>query len=113
MRETLASTTLLLASLICATTWSDSQEDNSKEITIVTWSSSTNFKVEVADTPEKWSRGLVGSPEPSDSTGFLFLFPDERVFPFSMKGTDFGADVLLIDAAGQIIQIYNELSDGR
>ncbi len=54
------------------------------------------FKVEVADTPEKRSKGLGGKESLSDNEGMLFIFDKADRHTFWMKGLKFSLDFVWI-----------------
>ncbi len=54
------------------------------------------FRVEVADTQEKRSRGLGGKEKLASDEGMLFIFPKRDKYPFWMKGLTFPLDFIWI-----------------
>lgn len=46
-----------------------------------------NLKLLVADTPEKWQRGLMNIRKLDGASGMIFLFPDKKVRTFWNKNT--------------------------
>lgn len=55
-----------------------------------------NFKVEVADTQKKRSKGLGGRESLASDEGMLFVFPKPDKHPFWMKGLTFPLDFIWI-----------------
>ena len=49
--------------------------------------STTNYKLLVADTPEKWERGLMFFRKLKGVDGMIFLFPDKQPRTFWNKNT--------------------------
>ena len=43
--------------------------------------------VEIADTPSKWAKGLMGRKELPEGKGMLFIYPSARRLSFWMKNT--------------------------
>lgn len=54
------------------------------------------FKVEIADTKGKRSRGLSGKASLAEDEGMLFIFQSEDRYPFWMKGVNFPLDFIWI-----------------
>lgn len=65
------------------------------------------FTVEVAETPETWTRGLMERPTLAPHAGMLFIFPDITPRAFWMMHTLIPLDMLFIDADGRIINIQD------
>lgn len=56
----------------------------------------TKIKVEVADTQGKRSKGLGGRESLASSSGMLFIFERQDMYPFWMKGLNFPLDFIWI-----------------
>lgn len=122
---------LLLASLACG---SDSQPDDkptaapttappvsepsatssptpSPEGSAVTFTSATGqtatLAVEVADTPEERSVGLMNRESLAEDAGMLFIWPEDTGSGFWMKDTLIPLSVAFIDAEGVIVDIQD------
>ncbi|HEU4740602.1 MAG TPA: DUF192 domain-containing protein [Meiothermus sp.] len=63
------------------------------------------LKVEVADTPERWSRGLRGRKSLDENAGMVFVLPSVRDTPVSTAGYKFPISVAFYDANGVILHI--------
>lgn len=63
------------------------------------------LRVEVADTPERWSRGLRGRETLAENTGMAFVLPSVRDTPVSTEGYRFPISVAFYDANGVILHI--------
>ena len=55
------------------------------------------FKVEIADTQEKRSKGLSGRERIASDEGMLFIFDKVDKYPFWMKGLNFPLDFIWIN----------------
>lgn len=66
------------------------------------------FTVEVAETPETQTRGLMERPTLAPNAGMLFIFPDVAPRGFWMMNTLVPLDMLFIDADGRIINIQDK-----
>ncbi|MEO0391153.1 MAG: DUF192 domain-containing protein [Pseudomonadota bacterium] len=65
------------------------------------------FTVEVADTPELQSRGLMFRERMAQSAGMLFVYPRPRQLTFWMRNTLFELDILFIDPDGVVQHIHH------
>ena len=63
------------------------------------------FYVEVADTPEERSQGLMGREELGKNKGMLFIFEKEGIYPFWMKDTLMPVDIIWIDDNYKVIYV--------
>lgn len=63
------------------------------------------IRVEFADEPVEWSRGLQFSESLGVHDGMLFVFPEERRVSFWMKDVFFPIDMIFIDANGKVVGI--------
>jgi uncharacterized membrane protein (UPF0127 family) len=64
------------------------------------------FSVEVVDTPETRSRGLMFRQELADDAGMLFDFEEEREVSFWMMNTFIPLDMIFIGADGVVKTIH-------
>ncbi len=74
-------------------------------VSIRTDTGAVAVRVELATTPEAWSRGLMGRRSLAENAGMLFVFPDETVRVFWMKDTLIALDVIFADASGTIVSV--------
>jgi uncharacterized protein len=68
-------------------------------------SSSVTLRVEVAETDEEKTRGLMFRKSLGAKEGMIFLFEQENVSPFWMKNTYVPLDILFINANHEIVDI--------
>lgn len=66
------------------------------------------FKVEVADTKAKRSKGLGGREKLATDEGMLFVFDKDNKYPFWMKGLKFPLDFVWIKD-NQIVDIIQNV----
>ncbi|MDO8429644.1 MAG: DUF192 domain-containing protein [Candidatus Daviesbacteria bacterium] len=64
------------------------------------------LNIEIADTPNKRSKGLSGRPSLPLDSGMLFIFPEEKKYQFWMKGVEFPLDFIFIKD-GKVVDIIN------
>jgi len=60
------------------------------------------FQIEVADTPEERSRGLMFRERMPDNQGMLFVFPQSLPVGFWMKNTILPLDLLFVSDKGEV-----------
>jgi hypothetical protein len=75
------------------------------ELVIDTPRGQHRFTIELADTPEERSRGLMYRRSMQPNHGMLFDFQVEQPVAFWMKNTPLPLDMLFIDATGTVLQI--------
>ena len=64
---------------------------------------------EIADTPEKRSRGLMFRTNMAPDRGMLFTFSEPGMHTFWMKNTKMALDILWLDQEGKIVHIEHEV----
>ncbi|MFT6267666.1 MAG: uncharacterized membrane protein (UPF0127 family) [Alphaproteobacteria bacterium] len=67
--------------------------------------STTNIRVEYANTPEKRQLGLMFRRELCEDCGMLFKFDSPRIGSIWMKNTFVALDLAYIDVQGEIVDI--------
>ncbi len=65
------------------------------------------LEVEIADTDEKRTLGLMHREVLDEYKGMLFVFPYEDRYTFWMMNMNFSIDILWIDADGNIVYIVS------
>jgi uncharacterized membrane protein (UPF0127 family) len=63
---------------------------------------SKSFTIEIADSPDERSRGLMFRADMPADRGMLFVFEAERPVAFWMKNTPMPLDLVFIDNAGTV-----------
>ncbi|MDH7476054.1 MAG: DUF192 domain-containing protein [Microgenomates group bacterium] len=56
-----------------------------------------NVTLLIADTPEKWERGLMFVKKLDDADGMIFIFPDKKIRTFWNKNTFVDLDIYWIN----------------
>jgi uncharacterized membrane protein (UPF0127 family) len=64
------------------------------------------FLAEIADTPEKHSRGLMFRHKIKDDYGMLFVFSEEDIRSFWMKNTYIALDMIFLNSERQIVDMF-------
>jgi len=68
-----------------------------------------SVKVEVADTPEKQTVGLMYRASLAEDRGMWFIFPDEQERVFWMKNVKFPIDIIFVDGEYKIKTIWKSV----
>jgi len=67
------------------------------------------FLAELAWTEEERARGMAGRSSIGRNEAMLFVFRDEQVLEFWMKGCLIPLDILYLDAAGRIVSYHESM----
>lgn len=62
--------------------------------------------VEVADTPQSMSRGLMFREQLGKNEGMIFVFDEDQRATFWMRNTSLPLSIAYIDRKGKILEIY-------
>ena len=62
--------------------------------------------LDIADSEEKRSFGLMSRKKISPNSGMIFLWKDSKIRSFWMKNTFFNLDLFFINDEGTIVEIY-------
>jgi len=60
-------------------------------------------RVEVADEPAEWERGLMFRTELAEDAGMLFVFPSDVAYAFWMQNTPIPLSIAFIGADGHLL----------
>jgi len=66
------------------------------------------INVEIANTPSKITRGLMGRKELDENSGMLFIFETENYQPFWMKNTLTPLDIIFVNKNFEIVDIKKD-----
>ena len=77
------------------------KESNLVDITI----GDKNYKVEIADTPEKQKKGLMGRESLPEDQGMLFVYEEPQEVSYWMKDTSIPLDIVFIDDDMEVISV--------
>lgn len=73
---------------------------------------STQFKVEIADSPEERAQGLMFRESMARGEGMLFVYEAPQHATFWMKNTLIPLDMIFADAAGRVTRVHHEAIPG-
>lgn len=65
-------------------------------------------QIEIAQTPERQSRGLMFRQELCEACGMLFVYDEPQILSFWMKNTYIPLDIIFLNSSLQIIDIYRD-----
>lgn len=77
------------------------KESNLVDITI----GDKKYKVEIADTPEKQKKGLMGRESLPENQGMLFIYDEPQDLSYWMKNTLISLDIIFIDDDMEVVSV--------
>lgn len=77
------------------------KESNLVDITI----GDKKYKVEIADTPEKQEKGLMGRKSLPENQGMLFIYDEPQDLSYWMKDTFILLDIIFIDDDMEVVSV--------
>lgn len=106
-------TALLFLVFIFLYSWHQFTPDIITEQQIVTGNikvGETYFNVEIADTPEKRTRGLSNKQSLGTNEGLLFVFEEPGIHGFWMKDMLFSIDIIWINREKTVVQVTKDVT---
>ena len=79
----------------------NNKESNLVDITI----GDKKYKVEIADTPEKQEKGLMGRKSLPENQGMLFIYDEPQDLSYWMKDTFISLDIIFIDDDMEVVSV--------
>lgn len=79
----------------------NNKESNLVDITI----GDKKYKVEIADTPEKQEKGLMGRVSLPEDQGMLFIYDEPQDLSYWMKNTLISLDIIFIDDDMEVVSV--------
>ncbi len=67
----------------------------------------TSIEVEIADSPEKWARGLMFRDKLSNAEGMLFVFKETKIQRFWMKNTKIPLSIGFFDDQRKLMELVD------
>jgi len=65
-----------------------------------------DLMLNVASTDESKSKGFIGLEEPTDDIGMLFVYENEDILSFWMKGVSFPLDILFFNSNLELVDAF-------
>lgn len=79
----------------------NNKESNLVDITI----GDKKYKVEIADTPKKQEKGLMGRESLPEDQGMLFIYDEPQDLSYWMKNTFISLDIIFIDDDMEVVSV--------
>lgn len=67
-----------------------------------------NLELEIAETDYETQTGLMYRKSMQANRGMLFIFPNEQRRSFYMKNTEFGLDIIYLNAKKEVVSIQKD-----
>lgn len=64
-------------------------------------------RAELADTPDRWERGLMGRASLPPDSGMLFVFPSDETVSFWMRDTPLPLSIAFVDSSGSVLSVQD------
>jgi uncharacterized membrane protein (UPF0127 family) len=82
------------------------------EVALMSRNGTFTYRVDIADTPDKWLSGLRKTDDLADNEGMLFLFPYEDVRAFTTTGMKFTIDIIYFNSSYTVIGMFHDVPPG-
>ena len=104
---------LLVIGLICSATFAQAQGACRQDTVFLRgdWGQA-RFSVELADTPQTRSRGLMFRESMPRSSGMLFIYDSPQRATFWMRNTLIALDMIFTDEAGVVRHVHHDAIPG-
>jgi len=84
-------------------------KDGPKQLVLNTSSGSHNYTVEISDTKDERTKGLMFRDKMDEDKGMFFIFEEERVPAFWMKNMKIPLDIIFIDKNYKVVDYYENV----
>lgn len=71
----------------------------------------TEYNLELADTPDKITKGLSGRYDIPRKSGMIFVMPEEKTQDFWMRGCLTNMDALFLNSDGEIVNMHRMIAE--